>query len=207
MKLVMHAVYMNNNIDMDILFEEIFRKLISPDFGKNLVGELPLFIQPIPVTGQTELDGQLERLVSRLGKKGKTAIIINLYELAMQLLEEEGVLETILEEESDIPQEDISSTLDSILDIKSVIIPRIQDKICESNPDFMFITGVGRIYPFIRSHGILNNIEELAMNNNLILFFPGEYNNLQLFLFGTISDENYYRGHNLNEIKVNNVTV
>ncbi len=53
----MHAVYMNNNIDMDILFEEIFRKLISPDFGKNLGGELPLFIQPIPVTGQTELDG------------------------------------------------------------------------------------------------------------------------------------------------------
>lgn len=203
----MHAVYMNNNIDMDILFEEIFRKLISPDFGKNLGGELPLFIQPIPVTGQTELDGQVERLVSRLGKKGKTAIIINLYELAMHLLEEEGVLETILEEESDIPQEDISSTLDSILDMKSVIIPRIQDKICESNPDFVFITGVGRVYPFIRSHGILNNIEELAMNNNLILFFPGEYNNLQLSLFGTISDENYYRGHNLNEIKANNVTV
>ena len=141
----MHAVYMNNNIDMDILFEEIFRNLISPDFGKNLGGELPLFIQPIPVTGQTELDGQVERLVSRLGKKGKTAIIINLYELAMHLLEEEGVLETILEEESNIPQEDISSTLDSILDMKSVIIPRIQDKICESNPDFVFITGVGRV--------------------------------------------------------------
>lgn len=203
----MHAVYMNNNIDMDILFEEIFRKLISPDFGKNLGGELPLFIQPIPVTGQTELDGQVERLVSRLSKKGKTAIIINLYELAMQLLEEEGVLETILEEESDIPQEDISSTLDSILDMKSVIIPGIQDKICESNPDFVFIIGVGRVYPFIRSHGILNNIEELAMNNNLILFFPGEYNNLQLSLFGTISDENYYRGHNLNEMNLNNVTV
>ena len=203
----MHAIYMNNNIDMDILFEEIFRKLIAPDFGKNLGGELPLFIQPIPVTGQTELDRQVERLVSRLGKKGKTAIIINLYELAIQLLEEEGVLETILEEESNIPQDDLFSTLDSILDMKSVIIPCIQDKISESNPDFVFITGVGRVYPFIRSHGILNNIEELAMNNNLILFFPGEYNNLQLSLFGTISDENYYRGHNLNEIKVNNVTV
>ena len=203
----MHAVYMNNNIDMDTLFEEIFQKLISPDFGKNLGGELPLFIQSIPVTGQTELEGQTKRLVSRLSKKGKTAISINLYELAMQILEEEGVLETILENESDIPQDDIASTLDSILDIKSVIIPHIQDKICESNPDFVFITDVGRVYPFIRSHGILNNIEELAMNNNLILFFPGEYNNLQLSLFGTISDENYYRGHNLNEIKVNNVTV
>ncbi len=203
----MHAVYMNNNIDMDILFEEIFQKLISPDFGQNLGGELPLFIQSIPVTAQTELEGQTKRLVSRLGKKGKTAIIINLYELAMQILEEERVLETILDNESDIPQDDIASTLDSILDIKSVIIPHIQDKICESNPDFVFITDVGRVYPFIRSHGILNNIEELAMNNNLILFFPGEYNNLQLSLFGTISDENYYRGHNLNEFKVNNVTV
>ena len=198
---------MNNNIDLDTLFEEIFRKLIAPDFGKNLGGELPLFIQSIPVTGQTELESQVKRLVSRLGKKGKTAIMINLYELAMQLLEEEGVLETILEEEPNISQEDISSTLDSILDMKSVVIPRIQDKINEGNPDFVLITGVGRVYPFIRSHGILNNIEELAMNNNLILFFPGEYDNLQLSLFGIISDENYYRGHNLNEIKLNHVTI
>ena len=198
---------MNNNIDLDTLFEEIFRKLIAPDFGKNLGGELPLFIQSIPVSGQTELDGQAERLVTRLAKKGKTAMIIYLYELAMQLLEEEGVLETILEEETEISPEDISSTLDSILDMKSVVIPRIQASINEENPDFVFITGVGRVYPFIRSHGILNNIEELAMNNNLILFFPGEYDNLQLSLFGIISDENYYRGHNLNEIKINHVTI
>ena len=33
---------------MDTLFEGVYQKLISPDFGKNLGGELPLFIQPIP---------------------------------------------------------------------------------------------------------------------------------------------------------------
>ena len=121
--------------------------------------------------------------------------------MSMELLEEEGVLQTLLEEEKDLDQDAISSTLDSILDIKEVIIPRISSIISENNPDFVFIIGVGRVYPFIRSHGILNNIEELANNCNLILFFPGEYNNLQLSLFGTISDENYYRGHNLNDIK------
>ena len=202
----MHAVYMNDNIDMDTLFEEIFRKLISPDFGRNLGGELPLFIQSVPVSGQTELEGQAERLTSRLAKKGKTSIIISLYDLAIRLLQEEGVLDTILEQESEIPQDDIAATLDSILDMKSVVIPHIQDMINEKNPDFVFITGVGRVYPFIRSHGILNNIEELAMNNKLILFFPGEYDNLRLSLFGTISDENYYRGHNLDDIKVTNLT-
>lgn len=193
---------MKSNSDMDTLFEEVFRKLISPDFGKNLGGELPLFIQPIPSQGQTELNDQVQRLINRLAKKGKTAMIIDLYELCITLLNEEGVLETILDEEQNLEREDIVSTIDSILDVKSVVIPRISEMISEQNPDFALITGVGRVYPFIRSHGILNNLDELAKQNNLILFFPGEYNNLQLSLFGAISDENYYRGHNLDEIKV-----
>ena len=193
---------MNNSIiDMDILFEGVYQKLASVEFGQNLGGELPLYIQPIPVSKQTELNAQAKRLVSRLSKLGKNAIVIDLYEMSMELLEEQGVLQTLLEEEKELDKDAISSTLDSILDIKEVIIPRISSIISENNPDFVFIIGVGRVYPFIRSHGILNNIEELANNCNLILFFPGEYNNLQLSLFGTISDENYYRGHNLNDIK------
>ena len=198
----MPLAYMNNYRDMDSLFEDVFQKLIFPYFGKNLGGELPLFIQPIPSQGQTELNSQVQRLVNRLAKKSKTAMTIDLYELCISLLNEEGVLETILEEEQNLEQEDIVSTIDSILDIKSVVIPRISEMISEQNPDYAFITGVGRVYPFIRSHGILNNLDELAKQNNLILFFPGEYNNLQLSLFGIISDENYYRGHNLDEIKV-----
>lgn len=191
----------NTIMDMDILFEEVYRKLASAEFGQNLGGELPLYIQPIPVSKQTELNAQANRLVSRLSKLGKTALVIDLYQLSIELLEEEGVLQTLLEEEKELDQDAISSTLDSILDIKEVIIPRISGIISKNNPDFVFIIGVGRVYPFIRSHGILNNIEELANNCNMILFFPGEYNNLQLSLFGTISDENYYRGHNLNDIK------
>ena len=49
---------MNNYRDMDSLFEDVFQKLISPDFGKNLGGEFPLFIQPIPNQGQTELNSE-----------------------------------------------------------------------------------------------------------------------------------------------------
>lgn len=191
----------NTTIDMDILFEGVYQKLTSVEFGQNLGGELPLYIQPIPISRQTELNAQAKRLVSRLSKLGKNAIVIDLYQMSMELLEEQGVLQTLLEEEKELDQDAISSTLDSILDIKEVIIPRISSIISDNNPDFVFIIGVGRTYPFIRSHGILNNIEELANNCNLILFFPGEYNNLQLSLFGTISDENYYRGHNLNDIK------
>lgn len=187
--------------DIENLFEGIFNKLISPEFGKNLGGELPLFIQPIPAEQQDAAESQIRRLSTRLKKKGIESVTINLYDLCMGILSDEGVLDTILEEEANLSREDIISTLDSILDIKSVIIPRIKDVIEEVHPSYAFISGVGSVYPFVRSHGILNNIDELTGQCHLILFFPGEYNNLQLKLFGSISDENYYRGHNLNDIK------
>lgn len=190
----------NQMIDIETLFEGIYNKLISPEFGKNLGGELPLFIQPVPSELQADVESQIKRLSTRLQKRGITSVSINLYDLCMDILREADVLDAILEQEQEIEREDIISTLDSVLDIKSIIIPRIKDAIVEAHPQYAFINGVGNVYPFVRSHGILNNIDELTDECNLILFFPGEYNNLQLKLFGKISDENYYRGHNLNDM-------
>ena len=192
---------MPNQPDLETLFEGVYNKLISPEFGKNLGGELPLFIQPVPAELQMDVESQIKRLSTRLKKKGIESVSINLYDLCIDILREADVLDAILEQEQEIDREDIISTLDSVLDIKSVIIPRIKDAIVEANPQYAFISGVGSVYPFVRSHGILNNIDELTDECNLILFFPGEYNNLQLKLFGNISDENYYRGHNLNDMK------
>lgn len=191
---------MPNHPDIETLFEGVYNKLLSPEFGKNLGGELPLFIQPVPSEMQIDVESQIKRLATRLKKKGIESVSINLYDLCMNILREANVLDTILEGEQNIEREDIISTLDSVLDIKSVIIPRIKNIIIEANPQYAFISGVGSVYPFVRSHGILNNIDELTDKCNLVLFFPGEYNNLQLKLFGKISDENYYRGHNLNEM-------
>lgn len=192
---------MHSLVDIETLFEGVYNKLISPDFGKNLGGELPLFIQPVPAEKQFDVESQIKRLSTRLKKKGIESVSINLYDLCMDILREADVLDAILESEADLEREDIISTLDSVLDIKTAIIPKIKEVIVENQPQYSFISGVGSVYPFVRSHGILNNIDELTGECNLILFFPGEYNNLQLKLFGVISDENYYRGHNLNDIK------
>ena len=194
----------NHNLSnyMDTLFDRIYNKLTAPDFGQNLGGELPLYIQPFPTKQQSAIPQQVEHLMKRLEKKGITSIDINLYDICTDILQEEGILDAILQDEQEINQEDLVSTLDSVLDIKSVIIPRIQSLIVEQQPKFAFIHAIGRVYPFLRSHGILNNIDELTADCNLVFFFPGEYDNLQLKLFGKISDENYYRGQNLNDISL-----
>ena len=106
---------MNNILtsDMDTVFEKVYQKLSSPDFGKNLGGELPLYIQPIPVSGQTELNTQVERLVSRLSKLGKNSIVVDLYRLALEIIDEEGILETLLEDEKNIDKDDLNATFES----------------------------------------------------------------------------------------------
>ena len=186
--------------DLDSLFESVYRKLIDPEFGTNLGGELPLYIQPFPKKLQSKIAPEICRLQQRLEKKGITTVSINLYDLCISILQEEGILDTILESEKDIERNDLVATLDSVLDVQQTLIPRIKGIIEESQAQFAFIHAIGRVYPFVRSHAILNNIDELTSHCHLIFFFPGEYNNLQLNLFGRISDENYYRGLNLGDI-------
>lgn len=187
--------------DIDTLFEGVYNKLLNPEFGKNLGGELPIFIQPFHPGLQGEIPTQINRLMNRLSKVGKTSVNINLYDICLDILRQENLLNPILEVEKDIDSDAIISTFDGVLDVQTAVLPLIQGRIEETNPDFVFITGVGSVYPFVRSHTILNNIDELALKNNLLLFFPGEYDRLHLKLFGKISDETYYRGQNLDDLK------
>ena len=197
-------------MNVDLIFENLYQKLSQLDFGSSLGGELPLYIQPLPPDKQMESEKEIMRLASRLEKIGIKTATVNLFDLAINILREEDLLDTILEEERNINKSDMIATLDSVLDIQDVLLPRIKDIIQQNNPKYLFISGVGSVYPFIRSHGILNNIDVLTEEKGqtdeekcrLVLFFPGEYDRLQLKLFCHIWDENYYRGLNLNEISI-----
>jgi len=74
----------------------------------------------------------------------------------------------------------------------------------EQNKDYevMFLSGVGEIYPYIRSHTVLNNLQSTAKQQPTILFFPGTYTHspeigASLDLFGRLRDDKYYRAFNI----------
>jgi len=69
------------------------------------------------------------------------------------------------------------------------------DKIKKGSEDYkiIFITGVGKVFPFLRSHTVLNNLHEAIEEKPVIMFYPGVYNAQDLSLFGKIKDDNYYR--------------
>ena len=63
--------------------------------------------------------------------------------------------------------------------------------------DIVFLTGVGKVWPIIRSHTVLNNLHRALDKVPVVLFFPGTYDGGSLMLFNEIKDDNYYRAFQL----------
>lgn len=63
--------------------------------------------------------------------------------------------------------------------------------------DVLLITGVGKVYPFMRSHKILDNIQHIFSDMPILMLYPGKFNGQDLNLFGKFLDGHYYRAFNL----------
>lgn len=59
--------------------------------------------------------------------------------------------------------------------------------------DILFLIGVGKAWPLVRSHTILNNLHKEIEDMPLVMFFPGSYDGGTLMLFEEFKDDNYYR--------------
>jgi hypothetical protein len=63
--------------------------------------------------------------------------------------------------------------------------------------DVLLISGVGKVYPFMRSHKILDNIQHIFEDIPVLMLYPGEFNGQDLNLFEQFLDGHYYRAFNL----------
>lgn len=63
--------------------------------------------------------------------------------------------------------------------------------------DVLVISGVGEVYPFMRVHKILDNIQHVFSDIPVVVLYPGKYNGQELSLFGDLEDGNYYRAFNM----------
>lgn len=88
------------------------------------------------------------------------------------------------------------------MDSETHLVPAIAQKMKEATFDVIFITGVGEVFPYIRSHNVLNNLQSTAKQQPTVMFFPGAYTHsledgASLELFGRLHDDKYYRAFNI----------
>ena len=124
--------------------------------------------------------------------------IYDVYDIMNDLIEEEGLYEDSVEMEEN---EDLDYLITAINDILRIDYDDnyFNTYIEENTPDnsVVFITGAGKIFPFVRSHGILNKLHLVFARAPVVLFYPGKYDRQSLVLFSEFKDENYYRAFSL----------
>ncbi len=185
-------------------FDHLLKVIASQRFltKQGLGNEVPFFICPYDPAEAFEMQGDIKRLIKQLGNIGPTALHVDLYDLSLALLEERGILSEVLEIEAEQSKGEIKELLQGVLDPAAHIIPKIGEQIESTPHDVIFITGVGEVYPYMRSHNVLNNLQSTAKDKPTVMFFPGEYEQElggrgALNLFGLPAKDNYYRAFNI----------
>lgn len=184
--------------------EHLYRVITSERFvsKQGLGNEVPFFICPFPASeGITMVEDRAD-LIERIGRAGVKVLDLSLYEISLGILEERGILEDVLSAEPDMEKSELRELLQGVLDIHDHVIPKIAEAIDQQPHDVIFLSGVGEVYPYIRSHNVLNNLQSTAKDKPTVLFFPGSYTHStatggSLDLFGLLHDDKYYRAFNI----------
>ena len=190
-------------------FEHLYKLMSSERFLKmqGLGNEVPFFICPFASKESVEMSNLGNQLVRKLQQNGIRVLKINLYDLSIELLKGRGIWEKVLEMEESISKDQLKELLQGVLDPETHLVPAIAAKMDQTEFEVMFITGVGEVFPYIRSHSVLNNLQSTAKERPTLMFFPGEYtqtveSGASLDLFGRLRDDKYYRAFNIYHVEV-----
>lgn len=169
---------------------------------QGLGNEVPFFICPYKPEEAVEMERLQKQLVNRLELAGIRVLNINLYDLSIEILKEREIWERIFELEPTVPKDQLKELLQGVLDPEAHLVPAIADKIESYEFDVLFLSGVGEVFPYIRSHNVLNNLQSTAKEQPTVMFFPGSYTHsleagASLDLFGRLHDDKYYRAFNI----------
>lgn len=183
-------------------FDILKQKINSPKFRENrgLGNEVGYYIFDYPAEKELYVREQVDRLYKQSANSSDEykIVVFDLYDIMIEILENKKYLEKCYAMEKKSGFEKVSRAVSNMMKVNStdgMIVHYIQEHTPEKA--IIFITGIGKCYPIIRSHTVLNNLHLVIDNVPVVLFYPGSYDGQELVLFDEIKDDNYYRAFRL----------
>lgn len=196
-------------IPRDIVREEkhVYQVLRSERFLKmeGLSKEVPFFIYHFPPTWTIGVNDVRDRIQTKLkSDDGRSIVEINLYDVAIELLKERGVWERVLDLEPTMDKAEFREVLQGMLDPHDHLAPAIRTRLNAQPSDMVFLTGIGEVFPFIRTHTVLENLQSVVTGRPMLAWFPGTYeftqtSGHQLRALDLSASDSYYRAKDILE--------
>lgn len=147
----------------------------------------------------------IRKEVQKLIEINHDIIEFDLYEMMLKIIDEQGYMNDVIQAESDYDKQHLLSEIfQPILSVEEDDNEFLNEfkKVADDGTKIILITGVGKSYPIIRSHTILNNLQSIFKRNPVVMMYPGRYETkkaMTLRLFDRLDDDNYYRAFPLVE--------
>ncbi len=182
--------------------DEMEAAIKKPSFRQSSgrANEVNYWVFDYPPEYELEVRERVEYLKKKnqKGVDGFELVVFDLYDIIMDYLEKEDFLEQCYRFEKRRGLDRITKAVNSAMKINdddSYIVQYIRDHTPENA--VVFLTGIGKCYPILRSHKVLNNLHQAFVRVPVVMFFPGTYDEQELVLFNEIKDDNYYRAFRL----------
>ena len=185
-------------MDIDEKLSKIEPKIKEPSFleNKGLSNEVGYYIFDYDPKYELKVRDEVSRIKEKINNSHYSFKIVefDLYEIIINILKDKGYLEELFLFEEEEGLDFSVDAVKSLLKLNSednLIVNHIIER--TSDNCVVFLTGVGKAYPILRSHNVLNNLHQKLDKVPVVLFFPGKYSGTDLILFNTVEGSNYYR--------------
>lgn len=178
--------------------DAIWDRISSKEFleNKGVANEVRYYVFDYEACDEQIMRQKIMDLIAKNNPDadGFRLVEYDLFKLILSILEERGYVDKCIRFEKEKGREYLYNAIAKLLRLttdNNLIVNRIIENTPEKS--VVLLTGIGKVYPFVRAHNVLNNLHQVFDKVPVILFYPGNWNGQSLSLFGTISDGNYYR--------------
>ena len=178
--------------------DAIWNRISSREFleNKGVANEVRYYVFDYEACDELIMRQKIKDLLARNNPEtdGFQIVEYDIYKLILSILEERGYVDKCIRFAKEKGREYLYNAISKLLRLttdNNLIVNRIMENTPENS--VVFLTGIGKVYPFVRAHNVLNNLHQVFDKVPVIMFYPGNWNGQSLSLFGTISDGNYYR--------------
>lgn len=170
--------------------------------GDTPGNDVPFFLCPYDPEGEAAMQRLIADLAAEIGASGTRVLTLDLYRIAVDLLQRTGRWDRLLSREARDDKVRFLALLQSTLNEEEVLVPEIRDLVDRTPHDLIFLTGFAPAFPMIRSYTILSRLQTVLRMAPTVIFFPGRYTQdrdtgFSLKMLGRLRERNYYRAHNI----------
>ncbi|HUY36852.1 MAG TPA: DUF1788 domain-containing protein [Pirellulales bacterium] len=195
---------------------QILPKVISDAFlsGAGIGNETPFYIFDYPPGDELRVRDYLRTLLEHIPKQkhGLRVKHIDLFDFVLDYLKGRNLLDKTIQMQRVEGDEKLKKALAGPLNVKEKLTPYFSQVVQPNQQDLVILSGVGGVYPLLRTSTLLSNLQSVMGRTPLVVFYPGKYDQVTLRLFGKLrlsaffegegkgtgkKSENYYRAFKL----------